>query len=238
MEAVEAIEVFPGEQGDQKNDVNTQNEADEIKKQLLEETKDKFLRVCKTITEMLQDRGFIVEPFNKDEFMAQHFPDGYTTSKCVPIIGSSQKKIQVRVYQKQMSLRDIMIDVENILGNQRIDDVSVGLDMSEYYDPIFVLPAAQKIVLKGLQQRKIQCFLYSELLINITHHMLVPKFHVLSDGEKKEFLECYKLKLGQLPKMLESDPISKYYGLKKGDVVKIMRKSVTAGKYVYYRAVI
>ena len=35
----------------------------------------------------------------------------------------------------------------------------------------------------------------------------------------------------------KTDPISKYYGAKKGDIFKIIRNSPTSGKYVCYRCV-
>ena len=82
-----------------------------------------------------------------------------------------------------------------------------------------------------------ETFLESELIVNITKHVLVPQHMVLSNDEKKALLDRYKLTITQLPRMLLSDPISKYYGLKRYQVVKIIRPSETAGRYVTYRAV-
>jgi len=82
---------------------------------------------------------------------------------------------------------------------------------------------------------RVEYFLDAELVIDITEHELVPKHEVLSEDEKNTLLERYKLKEHQLPKIQRFDAVARYFGLKKGEVVKITRDSETAGKYVTYR---
>ena len=74
--------------------------------------------------------------------------------------------------------------------------------------------------------------------IDITKHELVPKHILLGDKEKEELLKRYGIILRQLPRMLASDPLVELLNCKVGDVVKIIRKSETAGDTEYYRVVV
>ena len=77
---------------------------------------------------------------------------------------------------------------------------------------------------------------FNEILLS---HRLVPKHIILSEEEKKEVIE--KFAGGdpyKLPYILVTDPVVKAIGAKPGDVIKIIRKSPTAGVSVYYRLVV
>ena len=85
------------------------------------------------------------------------------------------------------------------------------------------------------QELQVEIFTVNELVVNITEHELVPKHILLSKEDKEILLKRYKIKENQLPKILVTDPVARFLGLKRGDVVKIIRNSETAGRYITYR---
>jgi len=56
--------------------------------------------------------------------------------------------------------------------------------------------------------------------------------------EAKQVLEKYHCKSFELPLIFVSDPAIVGLGVKAGDMIKITRKSATAGESFYYRYVI
>ncbi|CCW69159.1 unnamed protein product [Phytomonas sp. Hart1] len=85
---------------------------------------------------------------------------------------------------------------------------------------------------------QVQLFEEAELAVNITKHELVPTHTPLEPEEVKMALQAHALELHQLPRMLASDPVAAYFGLERGQVVRIERKSTSAGLYVTYRQVV
>lgn len=73
---------------------------------------------------------------------------------------------------------------------------------------------------------------------NVLNHDLVPIHELLSDDETKGLYSHYNILPEQLPKILISDPGARAIGAKAGHVVRIRRKSKTAGEAVAYRYVI
>jgi len=73
---------------------------------------------------------------------------------------------------------------------------------------------------------------------DVLTHDLVPNHILLTEEETQELLKKYSITRGQLPKIKSSDVVVKQIGAKPGDVLKIIRRSLTAGKAVAYRLVI
>ena len=67
---------------------------------------------------------------------------------------------------------------------------------------------------------------------------MVPKHEILTKLDKKELLENLGIPDRGLPKVLLTDPALRNLDAKINDVVKITRKSQTAGYSTYYRVVV
>jgi len=73
---------------------------------------------------------------------------------------------------------------------------------------------------------------------NIFDHEFVPKHEILTAEESEKFLAEYKVHPYQLLRIQASDPALTAIGAKPGDIVRIIRRSPTAGEYVAYRYVV
>ena len=72
----------------------------------------------------------------------------------------------------------------------------------------------------------------------IFEHKLVPKHEILPPEKAKDLLEKYHIEPHQLPRIKASDVAVIAVGAKPGGIIKVARKSSTAGKHIAYRLVI
>ena len=79
--------------------------------------------------------------------------------------------------------------------------------------------------------------------INVLLHDLVPEHAILSEKQAAEVLKSLRIKADQLPKIRKDDPVLTTLEMtgqeiKEGQIVKITRKSESAGVCVVYRMVV
>ncbi|HZC48582.1 MAG TPA: DNA-directed RNA polymerase subunit H [Nitrososphaeraceae archaeon] len=75
-------------------------------------------------------------------------------------------------------------------------------------------------------------------IMKITNHIFQPRHEILSKNEAQEVLKKYNTKPSQLPYIMLSDKGLEDLDVRPGDIIKITRKSPTAGESVYYRYVV
>jgi DNA-directed RNA polymerase subunit H len=93
-------------------------------------------------------------------------------------------------------------------------------------------------VKQGAKKRKVELLPKTFPAFNLFEHKLVPKHEILEDDEKEKLLAQYRVHPYQLPQISSSDPAAKAIGAKPGDVLRIIRKSPTAGEHIAFRYVI
>lgn len=74
-----------------------------------------------------------------------------------------------------------------------------------------------------------------EVRFNVLNHMNVPLHEVLSDEEASGLLSKYGIVREQLPKIKNTDPAAKVISAKPGNIIRITRRSPTAGVAVAFR---
>jgi len=93
-------------------------------------------------------------------------------------------------------------------------------------------------VKQGAKKKHVELLPKTFPAFNLFEHKLVPKQEILTEEERTALLEKYKVKPYQLPQISSVDPTVKAIGAKPGDVLRIIRKSLTAGEHTAYRYVV
>jgi len=81
----------------------------------------------------------------------------------------------------------------------------------------------------------VELFKRDDLLFNVTEHEFVPPHRLLHAKEVGQLLARHCTTLEQLPKILRTDPVNRFYGGKPGDVYEIQRNNEEG---IAYRVVV
>lgn len=194
-----------------------------------------YYQVRKTTIEMLEDRNFKVSDEDKG-LPYQDFASRLDENQIDIIANHKSSDIKVAYVSyildsKTFSKKDLLTKKAFIDENFPTKDMTVIIIVQEK-------PTPQ--IAKELQNdefKSYEIFLTKNLMFNITHHEIVPRHIILTEEESKKVLEDYQSTKSQLPKLLSTDPVAKYYGMKSGDICRIIRHSPMTGESIYYRMV-
>ena len=144
----------------------------------------------------------------------------------------TDEKILIRIVTKSRL-------ISGTIGVRRVREMKKGLEKRGIKYAILVGDRFSYTAKVEARKKGIELFTTMSLpSFNIFKHELVPKHEIVSEKEVEELMSKYRIKPYQLPWIKASDPVAKLIGAKPGDVLKIARKSPTAGSAVAYRYVI
>ena len=131
------------------------------------------------------------------------------------------------------------ISIEGAVGVQYINQLNKAMKEAESEMGIIVTSGRYTPAAKVNAKKKgIELIPRIFPSFNIFHHEFVPKHEILTSEEREKILAKYRMKPYQLPRIRASDPAAIAIGARPGDMIRIIRESPTAGKYVAYRYVI
>ena len=186
------------------------------------------LRSFKTVVEMLRDRA-AYDPVWRSELVLQ-FGDEYLREQSLlsNFVLALENDIRI-VYMMQSKFR--VPDVRRLITNGKL-----AADHNVIFITIDEPTPANLKTLRGMFSR-VQMFMLDKLRYNLMHNKYQPRFDVLSEEEAiRMVIAPLNLKSkSDLPKILNTDPVAQYLALKPGQIVKITRKSPSAGEAVAYR---
>ena len=130
------------------------------------------------------------------------------------------------------------------LVNAKLTTIAQGHPLDVYlsnnldiHKIIIAKDVAKKVVKQIANDYKnAEFFFESEMLEDIPSKIFIPKHEIIIDDERKEILD--KFSEAEHGRIFLTDPMSRYYGAKIGDIIKITRPSITGGKNIYYRRVV
>ncbi|XP_052774619.1 DNA-directed RNA polymerases I, II, and III subunit RPABC1 [Mya arenaria] len=199
----------------------------------------KLWKIRKTIMALCHDRGYLVTQDELDQTLDE-FKGQFGDKPSEKKPSRSDLIILVAHNDDPTDQMFVFFPEEEKVGIKTIKTYCQRMQEENICRAIIIAqvgmtPSAKQALVDMAPKYILEQFLESELLINITEHMLVPEHVVMTPEEKQELLDRYKLKESQLPRIQQGDPVARYFGLKRGQVVKIVRPSETAGRYVSYR---
>ena len=128
---------------------------------------------------------------------------------------------------------------ETTVGINSINRVSKAMKDAEVERSIIVTDGRYTHAVKqGAKKKRIELLPKTFPAFDLFQHKLVPKHEILTDEEREQLLAQYRVHPYQLPQISSLDPTVKAIGAKPGDILRIIRKSQTAGEHIAFRYVV
>lgn len=214
------------------------------------DTFNNMKKVVINTLKMLKARGYNTKPY--EEYL--------TNEKIIGLYHKENFELIIEPLKKNMNFIDVIHvrfsvhckpsydDIKGLVNDlietdsdteKELNDNADDSDSSEEEIPEILLIFSLPVKGSRFFHNKVQILEYRDLLFNKVDHVFVPKHELVRNPTKiKELIDYYKVpNKWRFPLMYKTDPISKYYNAKKGDIFKITRDGIH-GESIVYRCVV
>jgi DNA-directed RNA polymerase subunit H (RpoH/RPB5) len=206
------------------------------------EDKVKFFKAHHTMIEMLIDRHILPVDDPNLDMSIDEFVFMLNTDSSIDIIAKQQTQgilyyVHFLLENRVLTKKDFMNTIDRIRGENEENVEEAGLNIIIIYDHGLINNTVRKELMISDNFPGVEFFTYRELQFNITKNKIVPQHIPLSKEESQAILEEYSCSKVMLPRMLSTDPVARYFGMKSGTICRIIRTSRSIGEYITYRLV-
>lgn len=193
-----------------------------------------------TLTEMLEARGYDVSNIASfDTFRSTDNLDSMSINMSKD--GMEFIQVHYEVDSTRTNHKKLTKKIEDIIS--KLPSIDKSKDLTIIFVVRDGMTPSVKEAIRLLSDKYgvfIQIFPIRHLMYNCTKHKSVPEHIRIAKSEYEDYLtdflhSLHIESLNNLPKILDTDPVAMFIGLRPGEMCKITRPSMSAGKHIVYR---
>lgn len=210
------------------------------------EAVDKLFKVKQEQLKMVVRRGYPL--YKQEKGLLKISPEEFRNAY-IPFAENENKTLRevltITYIKEGEKLLVYYADVTNTqMGVETVREVATILDKDKINNAVIITPkpvhSTARKQLESLVSKNIQVFLEDELAFDRIAHKFVPEHIPLTEDEQTKFLLDGGINIDQLPIIRTNDIMCRYYGMRPGQIFKIIRTNMfetSIVKSIAYRAV-
>ena len=193
----------------------------------------KLFSVKKTVLQLLKDRNYDISDeekiFSMDLETFNEYREKLSEEKAL-----NNRRCLSNIYSKNLSSDKILVFfTDNVNKKKQIPLETIKIFMKEIAENntqeaiLIINTNLSSKSLEALRELTLvywQFFYDSDLTYNPVLHRDVPKHELLTESEKNDKIKELRTSVSKLPIIKFTDPIVRYYGWKRGDLIRITRE--------------
>lgn len=194
-----------------------------------------IIDIKNTIIKIFVNRGFINEE-NKEKYIKKLVSDENDDMEYM-IQLDNDKNYNTEIPNKKIYIKIFDYKISSINKSSPIGEFISKYDKDYKFIIVQDINSRSEDVVESYQT-PVEIFKFNKLQSDITEHDLVPQHIVLTKEEGEQVLESYRARKRDMPLIRSNDPVAKYFNMKPGEIVKIIRPSPVTAEAIAYRLVI